>query len=237
MATSIVITLRRELKQNADSKTEQSFQRFFKERVKHYGVKSATVGKIAANYFKKIKNLSKREIFTICEELFKSGYNEEAFIAANWTNRLNKQFTPSDYKIFKQWIETYIDNWAKCDTFCNHTMGAFIEMYPAYIPKITSWTKSKNRWVKRAAAVSFIIPARKGLFFTDILEISDNLLHDTDDIVQKGYGWMLKVASQVYPQKVFEYVTKHKQTMPRTALRYAIEKMPASLRKQALSKD
>ncbi len=70
----------------------------------------------------------------------------------------------------------------------------------------------------------------------DIFEIADILLLDEDDLVQKGYGWMLKAASQAHQQEVFDYVVRNKKTMPRTALRYAIEKMPKDLRLQAMSK-
>ena len=59
---------------------------------------------------------------------------------------------------------------------------------------------------------------------------------DRDDMVQKGYGWMLKAASQAHQEEVFSYVMQHKAVMPRTALRYAIEKMPPLLRAQAMRK-
>ena len=70
-----------------------------------------------------------------------------------------------------------------------------------------------------------------------VFKIADILLLDEDDMVQKGYGWMLKVASNHEPKKVFEYVMRHKKEMPRTALRYAIEKLSPDLKKQAMAKD
>lgn len=88
----------------------------------------------------------------------------------------------------------------------------------------------------KAAAVSLIIPARKGLFLDDIFEIADSLLSDNDDLVQKGYGWMLKAASESHMQTVFEFVLARKNSMPRTALRYAIEKMPPQMRQMAMTK-
>ena len=63
------------------------------------------------------------------------------------------------------------------------------------------------------------------------------MLVDTEDLVQKGYGWMLKVASKTHQEEVFEYVIRNREVMPRTAFRYAIEKMPEELRRQAMSKD
>ena len=90
--------------------------------------------------------------------------------------------------------------------------------------------------MRRASAVSLIIPARKGLFLDTIFEIADNLLLDKDDLVQKGYGWMLKAASESHLPEVFDYVIKNKFIMPRTALRYAIEKMPINLKIIAMEK-
>jgi len=55
-------------------------------------------------------------------------------------------------------------------------------------------------------------------------------------MVQKGYGWMLKAASQAYQNEVFEFVMSKKSIMPRTALRYAIEKMPKELKSLAMEK-
>ncbi len=233
---NIISLVRNKLKQNVEIKTKNSFQRFFKEKVKYYGVKSAIVAKIAKENFQEIKNYPKEQIFVLCEELLKSGYGEEAWIAANWTDRINDKFEENDFEIFEGWIHNYIDDWAKCDTFCNHAVAAFIEKCPQFIDKLKTWTKSKNRWLKRASAVTLIIPARRGKFLKDIFKIADSLLLDPDDMVQKGYGWMLKAASESHQKEVFDFVIQHKKNMPRTALRYAIEKMPPALRKKAMEK-
>ena len=90
--------------------------------------------------------------------------------------------------------------------------------------------------MRRAAAVSLIVPARKGYFITEILDIATILLKDEDDMVQKGYGWMLKAASQSHQHHVFDFVMSKKAMMPRTALRYAIEKMPEDLKKKTMKK-
>jgi 3-methyladenine DNA glycosylase AlkD len=228
--------IRQRLKQNSDETTRKSGQRFFKEKIKIYGVKSTVVVKIAKESFKEIKEKEKNEIFEMCEELWQSGYLEESFVACNWSFALHKKFEKKDFKIFEKWIEKYISNWASCDTFCNHTMGEFLEMYPEFLAKLKKWAKSKNKWVRRASAVSLIVPARKGKFLKDVFEISDILLQDKEDMVQKGYGWMLKVASQAYQKEVFDYVMKNKEKMPRTALRYAIEKMPKEFKIKAMVK-
>jgi len=232
----IIKQLKNELKANASEQVKKGTERFFKEKVKVHGANAAIIRKISGKYFPEIESLNKREIFILCEELFKSGFGEEGIIAGLWADRINDRFTSTDFKIFERWINKYIDNWATCDNLCNHAVGEFIQMYPDYLAGLKKWTKSKNRWLRRAAAVSLIIPARKGEFLKEIFQIADNLLTDEDDMVQKGYGWMLKEASRKYQMQVFDFVLKNKADMPRTALRYAIEKMPADLRRRAMAK-
>ena len=105
-------------------------------------------------------------------------------------------------------------------------MGEFIEQYPEYIEELKRWTHSGNRWMRRAAAVSLIIPAKHGRFLDEALEIADLLLLDQDDLVQKGYGWLLKEASRKHTDEVFSYVMQNRTAKPRTALRHAIEVIP-----------
>lgn len=237
MKNNYVLSLRKELKNNIDEKTKNSFQRFFKEKVQYYGVKSIKVNQLAKEYFNQIKHLDKQTIYSLCEELFRSSFGEEAWIAANWVYWLKDKYVEKDVEIFEKWINKYINDWAKCDTLSNHAIGAFIEKFPQYINRLKAWTKSSNRWMKRASAVALILPARHGKFLKDIFEIADKLLLDKDDMVQKGYGWMLKEASKSHQKEVFEYIIKNQKIMPRTALRYAIEKMPPKLKKQAMAKN
>jgi len=234
--SKLILTLRQTLQEQSDNKTKTSTQYFFKDTIQCYGIKSATIKSIGKEFYKEIKNKSKDEIFELCDILWKSGFIEESFIACQWSYTLRKQYTKDDFILFENWIDSYITNWASCDTFCNHTVGNFIEMYPEYISELKRWTQSKNRWMRRAAAVSLIVPAKKGLFLKDVFEIADKELLDNEDMVQKGYGWMLKVAANKHEQEVFEFVMKNKSQMPRTSLRYAIEKMPIALKEQAMAK-
>jgi 3-methyladenine DNA glycosylase AlkD len=233
---SIINKIRQELKQNSDEKTKKTGQNFFKEKIKLYGVKTVIVRKVGKEYFKAIKDKKKTEIFDLCEELWRSGYMEESFIACNWSYFVCKDYEPNDFEVFEKWVNNYVSNWASCDTLCNHTVGTFVEMYPEYLSDLKKWAKSKNRWMRRASAVSLIIPAKQGKFLKDIFEIADTLLLDQDDLVQKGYGWMLKAASRTHQKEIFDYIIKKKSIMPRTALRYAIEKMPKGLRIKAMEK-
>jgi 3-methyladenine DNA glycosylase AlkD len=229
--------IRLALSRCADEKTRDSGRRFFKEEVGLYGVKTAMVTGIAKEHFKAVRHLPKDEIFALCEELWRSGMLEESFIACQWAYSLRKQFEATDFEVFEHWVNDYVSNWAACDTLCNHTVGEFVMRYPEFLQRLRQWAGSSNRWTRRAAAVSLIIPARKGLFLPELFRIADILLKDKEDLVQKGYGWMLKAASEAHQEDVFDYVMRRKSVMPRTALRYAIEKMPKELKAQAMSKE
>lgn len=233
---NIIENIRTDLRNNTDEKTRATSQNFFKEKIKYYGVKVPAVEKISKEYFKHITSKPTSEIFDLCETLWQSGFIEESFIACHWSYYIHERYEPGDFQIFVKWIDNYVNNWASCDTLCNHTIGHFIEMYPEYLTQLKELTRSGNRWARRAAAVTLIIPARKGKFLVDILDIADRLLQDSDDLVQKGYGWMLKAASEANQQAIFDYVMKNKSVMPRTALRYAIEEMPKELKIKAMMK-
>jgi 3-methyladenine DNA glycosylase AlkD len=235
--TNIISQIREELKANTDAQTQKSFQRFFKEQIKYYGVKTETVSKIAKKHWNQVRTLDKQEIFALCEELYRSDYTEEAFVVAFWLPNYIDHLKPSDLPVFKGWIERYINNWAKCDGLCNHTIGDLIQKYPETLNEIEKWAKSENRWLKRAAAVSLVVPGKKGYFLQEALEICDQLLTDGDDMVQKGYGWLLKEESRLHQKEVYNYIIGNRKAMPRTALRYAIEIMPKELKAEAMKKD
>ncbi|TRZ77844.1 DNA alkylation repair protein [bacterium] len=230
----IILQIKKELKDKIDKGYKQGSDRFFKDSIKSYGVRTPIVRGIARRYFLQIKDLGKKEIFCLADELLKSEYFEEIIIAFDWVFGIRKQYTESDFKIFENWLKKHVSNWASCDDFCGHTLGYFLLQFPEFLPKTKTWTKSKNRWLRRASAVAMIYPNRKDKYIKNSFEIADILLEDKDDLVQKGYGWMLKEISNLYPEKVFDYVMKNRNKMPRTALRYAIEKLSVELKREAM---
>lgn len=153
MNTSILHHIRQTLAEQGDEKTRIGSQRYFRETVTVHGIKAATVKNISKAFFQEIKSKPKAEIFRICENLWQSGYLEESFIACDWSDRLRSQFEPADFTIFESWIKKYVNNWASCDTLCNHTVGNFIMLCPEFLGKLKEFALDENRWARRAAAV------------------------------------------------------------------------------------
>ena len=232
---TLVSEIRSELRKGANPGRAKRQQRFHKEKLKSYGIMAPEVISIAKKYIPQTRSMTKQQLFMSCEQLLSSGYNEEATIAFYILLKLKKH-DASDFKTLERWLKKYVDTWGKCDDYCTHILGHFIHEFPEFLPELNKWAKSQNRWLRRAAAVALIYSVRRNKNLGHAMKVSNILMRDTDDLVQKGYGWLLKEATHAYPKEVFDYVIRNKKQMPRTVLRYAIEKMPLKMKKEAMKK-
>lgn len=234
-ATNILNKVDLELKRlSKNPKNIKDYSRFHKDGEKHIGITTSLVRKVSSKYFKEIKNLNKKKIFALCGKLLNAHGSDYQDIAFDWAFRLRKQYQEEDFKLLEGWLKKYVNGWGSCDDLCTHALGDFIYQFPEFISKTTGWAKSENKWLRRASAVVLIYSLRKGKYLKQAIDTAKVLLQDTEDLVQKGYGWMLKEASKLYQKEVFDFAMKNKKLMPRTALRYVIEKMPGKLRQMAL---
>ncbi len=214
-----------------------NYQRWFKEKLEDpIGLRGPYLKKVSNAVFKEYKDLSKKEILDICDAILKSGIKYNRFFAFDWAEKIENQLSKPDFARFERWVKDYVENWGHCDSICCGALGKLIARYPELSKRPFKWTTSKNRWLRRAAAVSLIPGTRKGLFIDDVFKTAERLLMDEDDLVQKGYGWMLKDSYGEHGKAVYEFITAHKDRMPRTALRYALERYPKDKRKKAMAK-
>lgn len=234
----IIERLRAEI-QKADRPANRiNYQQFFKETLAEpIGLRIGVLRDISKHLWREVKTLSKDDVLKLGDALMESGLRYGRFFAFEWAHKVKRHFVAGDFRRFEIWLKKHVDGWASCDHLCCAPLGALVLTHPELSEKTFKWAGSKNRWLRRASAVGLIVPVRHGLLLERVFQTADRLLTDPDDLVQKGYGWMLKVASQSFPNEVFAYVLKHKAVMPRTALRYAIEKYPPARRREAMAKD
>lgn len=225
----------RELRQHVEPAYRKGAMKYVKEGIVLYGVRLQTVRRIAAKYYKPMSKYGKEYVLALCDKLVRSKFAEEKTIAFDWAYRLRRGYTPGDFVLFECWLATYITNWDNCDDLCRHAFGAHLYQFPEFLPDVVEWTTAENRWLRRGAAVILIYSLRNGKHLNVALTIADRLLHDSDYLVQNGYGWMLKDASIEYPDAVRDYVMRKKSVMPRRALRYAIERFGTKFKKMAMS--
>ena len=236
----IVQEIKNQLEEHSDPEEREKRIRWeeqYQEMSKFYGIPSPIVRKISSSFFQKIRKKPKQEILRLCNDLLESGYSEERTIAFDWGFRLRKDYEKADFHLLESWLKRHVHSWGACDDLCTHALGALIFQFPALIQETREWTRSENRWIRRASAVSLIYSIRRKQQLGAVFETADALLTDQDIMVQKGYGWMLKEASNKYPEEVFDYVMKNKKEMPRTALRYAIEKLAPEFRREAMKRE
>ena len=176
------------------------------------------------------KNIT--NILKLCEILLKEHSWALGVIAFDWANRIHKEYTIETYDIFYVWLKKYVRGWGDCDDFCTHAFGQLLIQYKELFNNILEWTEDEDFWVRRASAV-ILIPAilRNDYDGISPFEISDRLLNDKNELVCKGYGWMLKALSTVDEKAVIDYLEEKHSSMPRVSFRYALEKVSAEKRR------
>ncbi len=202
-----------------------------------YGVRTPIVRAFSKDYFRALPDRSWDVVLPLCEALLETGIYECRTIAWDWSFRCKRQHQPVHFEVFADWLDTHVEAWSDCDDLCTHTIGHLLWTYPMLLERLDAWTIHPNRWLRRGSAVSLIYRFRKGGSPDPVFHIADQLVHDQDDLVQKGAGWALKVAGQLYPDALFTYLEPRRLTMPRTTLRYAIEKLPRETRQLLLARD
>ena len=109
-----------------------------------------------------------------------------------------------------------------------------IAVKPERMNSVFRWAKSKDRWHRRAACVALIRGTRQKVFLPEIRRLSEILLCDQDDMVQKGLGWLLREAAKADAKRALPYLLRIRAAVPRLVLRTACETLPAKVRKRVL---
>ncbi|WP_072055697.1 DNA alkylation repair protein [Aliivibrio fischeri] len=189
-------------------------------------IKTGQVRAISAQIFKTIENKDISNVLALCTQLLESKDWALSVIAYDWAFRIKKQYSKETFYVFENWLTNYVTDWNDCDDFCTHAFGELISQYNELFDMALKWISHSNFAVRRATAVILIYPINKDKYSgISPLKVADLLIKDDHDLVQKGYGWMLKVLSQKEPQLVTNYVNSKHKIMPRVAFRYAIEKL------------
>ncbi len=213
----------------------KNYQRFFKEKLTQpESIALNYLRKISATVYREFRKLPIGDKLSICEALLADGTDYSRFFAFDWAEKSVRACSVDEFRRFERWLKTRVDNWALCDHLCCGVIGELVAANHSLVTKTRTWAKLKSRWLRRASAVALIPGFRESIDIREGLVTADLLLADNDDMVRKGCGWMLKEATRRFPDEVFAYVVKNRDKMSRTTLRYAIEKLPAGMKKKAM---
>ncbi len=224
-----------ELERRRDPARAVGAERYFKETVASLGIPAADVRLVATRAYTRVRaSWDVADAIAYCGILIRDRHLEVKSAGLALVERFADRLTPADLRVLEGWLERFSGNWATVDQIAPHLLGPLLDRHPGLIPTVASWTRSRNLWLRRAAAVAFVIHARRGRHLDAAYEIAGRLLGDREDLIHKAVGWLLREAGKTDPARLSSFLLAHGPRIPRTTLRYAIERFPERARKRLL---
>lgn len=226
--------IKKELAKLANREYAQHSQRFFKTGKGEYGYGDVFIG-IRIPDLRKLAKMYADLGFSDVGKLVKSKIHEERLVGllilVNKYKMADKEADKNKVYNFYTRHFQFINNWDLVDVTCPHIIG------PQLIDKnrnvLANWARSDHLWTRRIAIVTNWWFIRNG-DLTSVFKISRILLNDEHDLIHKAVGWMLREAGKQNQKALEDYLQLYYNSMPRTMLRYAIEKFPESKRQKYL---
>jgi len=224
------------LKRLADPVKAAGAQRYFKDKARFLGISAPELREVSREVYQKVRvGWGIEEATDFCAIMLKNPYHEVRALGILTFERYRKTFPRSAFSTIEGWLRAdYCNSWALVDVLCPNSVGALLEKYPDLLKAIKDWVKSSNRWVRRASIVSFIKLAKKPGYLDAIYEVAHSHFADGDDLIQKANGWLLREAGKTDMVRLEKFLLRFGPSIPRTTLRYAVERFPESKRKALL---
>ncbi len=170
----------------------------------------------------------------VADQLFAGRVLEEKGFGVFLLEGQTKHFSNREFELFTSWLDR-VTSWADHDGLVHYILAPMVNEDPSRCREVFRWAKSPNRWRRRAACVALIRGAREKKFFPEIVRLSNLLLRDEDDMVQKGLGWLLRETAKYDRKKTVPYLMKIRDKAPRLVLRTACETLPMAQRQKILA--
>lgn len=229
--------LRKTLKSYASPERKKSNKWFFKTGKGQYGYGDKFIGVSVPNSRKVARQFQDLPFIDI-NKLLKSNIHEERLTALLLlVHKFQTSEDKAKKKIYDFYLRNtrYINNWDLVDLSAGKIIGEYLLNRPKKDRKILYiLARSKNLWKKRIAIISTYAFLSQKKDFIDTFKISDILLLDKHDLIHKAVGWMLREAGKRDQLALEQFLKSRYKNMPRTMLRYAIERFPEKKRKAYL---
>ena len=231
---------RRDLKRLSRSSGGFDAARYFRGAgdLGFYNVGTTQMRELAkAIYLERRDDWTLDEAMAFAATLIGDRYLEVKSIGIEVLARYRRDFVPRLLPIWKRWLAAnHSANWATTDAMCGALIGPLIVANPALDRRLEPWSRHRNMWVRRASIVGLIPRARRGDSLDLVYEVAKRLHADREDLIQKAVGWALREAGKTDSGRLERYLRANGRAIPRTTLRYAIERFPDA-RRRALLKD
>ena len=230
----IAARIRKALKDGRSPKHAAGVQWFFKEEIESHGWYTRDLRRAVRGCRREILQEHDCDFLVrVADELFRGSVLEEKVAAVFLLEKMDAQFGDREFRVFESWLDR-ISSWADHDALVHYLISPMVAAKPARVKNVFRWAKSRDLWHRRAACVALIRGARARLFFPEIVKLSDLLLADQDDMVQKGLGWLLRETAKSNAKRTLAYLMRIRRSAPRLVLRTACEKLPLVPRNRVL---
>ncbi len=233
---SIAAEIRCLLRDEGSVDHAKGVQWFFKDEIKSHGWYTAELRSVAVQFRRRIRGEFGLDfLLQVADKLFAGRVLEEKVFAVFLLEKLTEEFGDTEFRLFESWLPR-ISSWADHDGLVHSLIAPMVAAKPARTGRVFRWAKSPDRWHRRAACVALIRGTRRKMFCSEIKRLSNLLLSDEDDMVQKGLGWLLRETAKADAKRTVPYLSSIRQRAPRLVLRTACETLPARIRKKILAK-
>ena len=176
------------------------------------------------------------EAMVFADALIEDRHLEIKGVAIELVARFHRDFTPRLLPRWKGWLAAnHSANWATTDSICGALIGPLLLKHPAHSDSLRTWARHRNMWVRRAAIVGLIHRARRGQSLDAVYDIARRLHGDRQNLIQKAVGWALREAGKTDMVRLEHYLRAGGAGIPRTTVRYAIERFPETKRRALLA--
>lgn len=228
----------RRLADAADPTVARQSATYFKDAAGFvaYGVRTAQVRALSRDAFARVRDAWSVADATACCELLSARPQFEAKAAGVLLlGRYRRTFPAGLLQTVRHWVlEERFANWAAVDLASCELLTPLVERRDSAARIVRGWARSRQRWLRRAAAVTFVPLARAGKRLDDAYAVVVALRGDGEDLSHKASGWLLREAGKTDPARLERFLLAHGPTLPRTTVRYAIERFPSAHRARLL---
>ena len=233
-AASIVRDVVKHLKEHGSAGHAAGVQGFFKEEVRSHGWYTAALRRYAKALHKQLA-ADQALLLDVAERLFRSPFLEEKALAVTMLQPSLRRFGSPEFRRFETWLGL-VSSWADHDALAMYLVGPMLVADPRRVKRPLRWASSPSRWRRRAAAVSLIHGIRRDMFQNEAMTVTERLLADRDDMVQKGLGWLLREWAKHDPTAAVPVLMDIRTRASRLVLRTGCETLTPALRKRVLDR-
>lgn len=231
----VAAEIRQALKVGGSAEHASGVQWFFKDEIQSHGWYTAALRRAVRQCRKEIlREHDFKFLVNVADELFTGSVLEEKIAGVFLLEQLDAQCGDEEFKLFESWLDR-ISSWADHDALVHSLIAPMVMAKPARTKAAFRWAKSRNRWRRRAACVALIRGSRARMFFPEVVRLSDFLLADKDDMVQKGLGWLLRETAKFDAKRTLPYLMTIRGRAPRLVLRTACETLPPAAKRKVLA--